>query len=68
MILDYLINVMVKICCLRPTGLKLHINSELVILGYATVCLFPSVALKNKKNCRKITILNISNGAQLQLL
>ena len=30
-------------------------SQELVILSYATVCLYPSVSLNNEKNCRAIS-------------
>ena len=32
-----------------------HMNSPLVILSYATVCLHPSVSLNNEKYCREFS-------------
>ena len=66
----HLANVVVKICCLRLTSLKLHSSEEskqnglllnvetgsqeLVILSYATVCPHPSVSLNHEKNVLKL--------------
>ena len=62
-----LLEVVDKICCLRPTRIRLHNSKwfkqnglllnvetdshELAILSYATVCLHPSVSLNNEKIC-----------------
>ena len=66
-----LANIVVRICCLRLTRLKLHDSKypkqnglllnvdtgshELVILSYTTVCLHPSVSFYNEKHCREIS-------------
>ena len=66
-----LLEIVDKICCLRPTRIRLHnskwfkqngrlLNAEtglhvLAILNYATVCLHPSVSLNNDKICREFS-------------
>ena len=66
-----LLEVVDKICCLRPTRIRLHNSKwfkqnglllnvetgshELAILSYATVCLHPSVSLNNEKICREFS-------------
>ena len=66
-----LLEVVDKICCLRPTCIRLHNpklfkqngrllnvetgSHELAILSYATVRLHPSVSLNNGKICREFS-------------
>ena len=66
-----LLEVVDKICCLRPTRIRLHNSKwfkqnglllnvetgshELAILSHATVCLHPSVSLNNEKICREFS-------------
>ena len=67
-----LLEVVDKICCLRPTRIRLHhskwlrqngflLNVEtgshgLAILSYATVCLHPSLSLNYEKICREFIV------------
>ena len=66
-----IIEVVDKICCSRPTRIRLHDSKrfkqngrllnvetsshELAILSYATVRLHPSVSLNNDKICREFS-------------